>query len=315
MKPVISADHDIVYDLAVSPNFAWDSTCFAARASGLYRSSDGGHSWQFCFETLQLEVPLATTAVAVSPLFVTDHTIFCGIPGAIMRSCDGGTTWQATLLPPPQTPVTALAISPGYREDSVVLAATFEDGIYVTENGGDRWVPRSFGLMDLNVLALVLSPEYTQDETAFAGTESGVFYSTNGGRAWRETGFPMECAPVLCLAVSPDFARDATVWAGTESHGLFRSLDGGIRWQEVGTLEVNGPVNAIIVARTPSLPPSVLVMEPEALWISRDGGVSWSHWREGMHFQAGLTCVVAPFGLTPGAHLLVGLEDGTVCQV
>lgn len=303
---------DFAYDLAVSPNFSQDNICFVARASGLYRSDDGGRSWRSSYETLQLELPLLTTAVAVSPLFTTDCTVFCGVPGAILRSSDGGKTWQATLLPPPQTLVSALAVSPNYREDGMVLAATLEDGIYVTEDYGTRWVPRSFGLMDLRVFALAFSPDYCQDETVFAGTESGVFRSTNGGLAWRETNFPMEYAPVLCLAASSGFGDDPIVWAGTEDHGLFFSLDGGVKWDKVTTPGVGNTVNAIIVAHEPFSFPTILVLQPEALLVSRDYGRSWSYWREGLPFAVGMTCVAAPFGLSLGALLLVGLEDGTV---
>ena len=41
----LSAD-DTVFSLAASPDFAMDDICFAAAASGLYRSRDGGHSWE-----------------------------------------------------------------------------------------------------------------------------------------------------------------------------------------------------------------------------------------------------------------------------
>ena len=37
---------DLVYALAASPNFDQDGVCFAARRSGLYRSEDGGRTWQ-----------------------------------------------------------------------------------------------------------------------------------------------------------------------------------------------------------------------------------------------------------------------------
>ena len=40
---------DIIYSLAASPNYAQDGICFSARASGLYRSADGGHTWQYAY--------------------------------------------------------------------------------------------------------------------------------------------------------------------------------------------------------------------------------------------------------------------------
>ena len=45
---------DITYALATSPTFAQDGICFAARGSGLYRSDDGGVTWQSVYGTLEL---------------------------------------------------------------------------------------------------------------------------------------------------------------------------------------------------------------------------------------------------------------------
>ena len=315
MMTEITSSQDIAYALALSPDFARDGVCFVARASGLYRTNDGGATWRSAYDALNLEAPLVTTAVAVSPLFSSDASVFCGVSGAILRSADRGQTWQATLLPPPPTPVSTFVISPAYAEDGTVLAATLEDGVYATDDRGDHWMPWSFGLMDLNVLCLAISPDYAADETVFAGTESGVFRSTNGGRAWRETDFPMECAPVLSLAVSPDLARDGSVWAGTEEHGLFHSRDGGKTWQQLGRGQITDAINAILLSATVSSVVDVLVVQAGTLIVSRDGGRSWAPWRNGLSYDEGLACVAAPFGLYAGAPLLVGLATGDVRRV
>lgn len=70
--------NEIVYALAVSPDFAVDRVCFAARSSGLYRSEDAGRTWCAAYDSLALPVPLATSAVAVSPGFASDGTVFAG---------------------------------------------------------------------------------------------------------------------------------------------------------------------------------------------------------------------------------------------
>ena len=81
---------DIVYSLATSPDFEQDGVCFAARPSGLYRSDDGGLTWQPAYASLGLETPLTTVTVAVSPNFGADRSVFAGVPGGILRSVDGG---------------------------------------------------------------------------------------------------------------------------------------------------------------------------------------------------------------------------------
>ena len=97
---------DLVYALAVAPDFDRDGVGFAARGSGLYRSGDGGATWTPAYGSLQLGDALATLAVAVSPAFAADHTVWAGVQGAVLRSGDGGHAWEVIFLPTPPPLVT-----------------------------------------------------------------------------------------------------------------------------------------------------------------------------------------------------------------
>ena len=310
-----TAVQDITYALAASTNFAQDGICFAARGSGLYRSEDGAKTWTLAYESLNLTGPLPTTSVALSPDFASDRTVFAGVPGGILRSFDRGNTWDVVQLPSPPPAVSALAISPNYARDGILLAGTIEDGVFSTSSRGGHWTAWNFGLLDLNVICLSISDGFERDETMFVGVDSGIFRSTNGGRAWREVDFPLDLAPVLSLALSPEFAEYGTLFAGTESHGLYRSQDGGRSWTRIGMDEIQGAVNAILLS--PEFPENrgILVMLGDGLLLSRDGGQSWIERTAGVEFGEGLSCVAAPQGIGPDAPLLVGLVDGGVLLV
>lgn len=297
---------DLVYALTYTQNHA---LIFAARTAGLFSSTDGGTTWRPAYASLDVDEEIPTTSVVVSPDFTTDPGVVAGVAGGILRSSDGGGTWQAASLSSPPPTVSALAISPNFVEDGVVLAGTMEDGIFRSNDRGSSWTAWNFGLLDLNVLCLAISPDFANDETLFAGVDSGIFRSTNGGRAWREVELPFGYEPVVSLALSPNYAADGTIFAGTEGNGLWVSEDRGITWARTGETTVDTTINQIIMEPHYADDPGVLALGEEALYISRDGGQTWHTWSVG---AGTMTAVAAPGGLR--APLLVGLMGGGIVE-
>ncbi|HUW14652.1 MAG TPA: hypothetical protein VM537_33335, partial [Anaerolineae bacterium] len=226
-----------------------------------------------------------------------------------------GTTWEVVLLPTPPPQVTSLALSPDYARDGTVLAGTLDDGVFRSDDRGRSWVAWNFGLLDLNTLALAISPDFGKDETLFAAVESGIFRSTNGGRAWREVPFPVELAPVLSLALSPAYATDGTLFAGTEAHGLFVTRDRGQTWDRLGEAMIGGAVNGLAV--TPGADNSLHIVAGlgQVVFLSRDGGQNWQDCQLTAEGEVGFTTLAAPGGLGQGALVLVGRTDGEVQRV
>jgi len=274
-----------------------DTTLYAARASGLYRSVDGGSTWQNTFATLDQP---DLTAVAVAAV---GHTVFAGVKGAVLRSDDAGDTWHIAGLVAPPPLVVALALSPDFEHDHTVLAGTAEDGVFVSTDRGETWVPWNFGLLDLNVYTLACSPNFAQDHTVFVGTESGIFRSSNSGRGWRELPFPMEAAPVLALHST----ASGTLYAGTEDHGLYVADDEGATWRPIPTEELASPINAITVGAAGQL----IVLLEDKLLRSPNAGQTWVE--PALVFSASQSAL-ALLPLSTG-QLLVGFADGTIQRV
>jgi photosystem II stability/assembly factor-like uncharacterized protein len=302
-EPVI----DTVYALAASADFdaAGKGSCYAARESGLYRSSDGTN-WENAYDALNLNSPLTTTAVSLLP----GGAVFAGVHGGVLRSEDGRVRWDSSALASPPPVISSLNISPDFERDGVLLAATLEDGIFRSDDRGRRWTPWNFGLLDLNVLCLALSPDFAQDEMVYAGTETGIFISTNGGRAWREVDFPLEHSPVLCLGSSPNYGHDGIILAGTESGELFRSVNYGVEWVRVGDV-LPAPLNSLCLSPRYPSEPSMMILCGDTLLASADDGQTWRA-VEGSPAGQQVTAVTAPKGAFVGAPLLVGLMSGHV---
>ncbi len=288
---------DYIYQFSGSGKFNRSKAVdFAARVSGLYRSSDGGKSWTSAFDSLNLQKDLSALAVAVSPDLEDDPSIFVGLNGGILRSPDNGRHWESTLLPSPPPVISALAISPNFIQDGIVFAGTLEDGMLRSSDRGGRWYAWNFGLLDLNVLCLAISPGFANDETLFLGAQSGIFRSTNGGRSWREVNLPVGFEPVLSLAISSNFIQDATLFAGTENQGLLCSADAGRTWRRLSKSVLKQPINSILLAPNFSESNELLVLHGDILLFSSDGSKSWQEWR-------------------PQSPALVGCADGEILRL
>jgi photosystem II stability/assembly factor-like uncharacterized protein len=312
-----TSTQDFIYNLAATSGFGQGiiGSGFAARNSGLYRSDDGGLTWKDATVSLQLSAPVAATSVAVPSDYDQDPIILAGMVGGILRSVDGGVTWHLPTLTSPPPVISAMVLSPNFSRDGIALAGTLEDGVLSSFDHGSSWVSWNFGLLDLNVLCLALSPAFASDETVFAGTETGIFRSTNGGRAWREVNLPIGFEPVLSLVISPAFASDGTIFAGTESQGVLVSHDGGDTWDSLTTQFSGEPINGINISPNFPTRPEIVVLSNGQAWMSRDGGSNWAQlWSELAEEEREISALYAPQGFGKGCKVWLGMYGGEILQ-
>lgn len=128
------------------------------------------------------------------------------------------------------------------------------------------------------VTQLVASP--SNGSILYAALSSaGVFRSGDGGRTWdrRSTGLPglpQAVTPFQPAALAVDSKVSETVYVGSSS-GLHKSVDGGLHWTQLSGLRDlrAGGVGAIAV--DPEIPEN-LVVAAASIYLSRDGGATWS---------------------------------------
>jgi hypothetical protein len=304
---------DPIYQLAAVPaSTPTGLILLAGRGSGLYRSEDGGQTWQPALGSLGLAGPLPVVSLGISPQYPNNPTILAGFPGGLLRSTDHGMDWKALGFTPPPPYPTAIVFSPDYSQDGVIIIGTAEDGILRSENGGEAWSGWNFGLMDLEVLCLAISPQFKADETLYAGTGSGLFRSANGGRAWRELDLPGGHAPVTSLAVSPGFGTDRTLFAGLEEGGLLRSTDGGETWTPLAAQIITDPLNQVILSAAYPARPELAVLHGGQMLVSGDGGSSWRTLPTSGSSQ--VSAALAPSGFEAGGLVWLGLDDGRILR-
>jgi hypothetical protein len=239
-------------------------TMLAAARAGIFRSTDGGVSWQRSGSgmTDPSVVALATTSGETPTLFAGTES------GRLYRSGDGGLHWQEIEGWAGLGVATVLALSPDYAQDGTIFAAT-ADGPFRSQDGGVTWESSTFGLVDMEVLAMAVDPRFAESETLWIGTVGGGLYrSRNGGRSWRDAGIGLPDTAMQALLALPH-EEGTLLYVGTETDGLFRSLDGGGSWHPL--LPGIG-VNALAALPDGS---RLIAAADDGLLISEDGGISW----------------------------------------
>jgi photosystem II stability/assembly factor-like uncharacterized protein len=129
--------------LVIAPLFAKWQTLFGYSGDTLYRSMDGGRSWQTVFSPESgfiQQFAYAPNLEANRPLFLLvsrreniaawGPTYEAVVQSRLYRSTDGGQTWRELELPAGLTP-SALAVSPNFAKDGLLFLGT-SDGRVVT---------------------------------------------------------------------------------------------------------------------------------------------------------------------------------------
>jgi len=254
---------------------------------GVYRSSDGGHSWT----NLGLKDSQHIGRIIVHPdnpdvvLVAAEGPLWsAGGDRGVYRSEDGGESWERVLHVNEDTGATDVLFHPS--EPSIVYAATYER----------RRSPWSF---------------------MAGGAGSGIYKSTDGGRSWREVsnGLPSAKHDVaigkIGLAVTPaDPERVyATIEASDDEQGFYVSNDRGERWERRNTYISGGtgPHYYQEIVASPVDADRVYQMDV-FLHETRDGGRSFNMVGDGVQSHTdNHTLWIDP---SDQEHLIVGNDGG-----
>ena len=257
--------------------------------NGIYRSADGGGTW----DRKGLEATRSIARVVLDP--ADSSVVYVAALGrlwgenperGVFRTRDGGKTWQHVLKVDARTGAVDMVMDPS---DAKVLYA----GMY-----SRRRTPWSF---------------------SSGSTSGGIFKTTDGGASWKKLtdGLPTQTGRIG-LAIYA--RRPSWIYAVVESDagghigdfedksrsgGVFSSRDGGAHWERLSPFAPR-PFYFSQIRVQPDDSTRVYLLGYD-LWISDDGG---RHFRAGVSRTVHGDCHALWIDPADGDHLLLGTDGG-----
>lgn len=282
-----------ITSLAVDPNNP--DMVYVATENGVFCTVDGGENWNGFNSGLEcLDVRVISLG--------SGGGLYAGTKGYELFTYDRvADSWKqmtgfrnyGTFWPiwndRPLYQYTSLLFHPTLS--NTIYMGTFPAGVFKSQDGGKTWRERTVGWTNDGVFYLVFHPK--NPKVIYAGTYNGVSVSKDNGMHWKkiDKGWPAEQwvfsidfdprNPKIMYACSKNGENEGTGREGF--HGtVMKSTNGGASWFPiVNGLNVNQELYKIIADK---VRPGTLYLATsgEGVWISRDAGLHWKPWNEGL---------------------------------
>lgn len=245
--------------------------------------------------------------IAIHP--VNDQIILVGFSeGGIFKTINGGQDWYPVF--DDQVKLSIGDITFDVQNPQIVYAGTGDpnisgfpfvgNGLYKSVDGGESW--NYLGLSEVGIISQIrVSPDNSQE--ILVGTmglpfvkneHRGLYKSSDGGISWQKILFINDSTGVIDLVMHPTNKNIlyATSWNRIRNNKkslvsgpdgkIFRSVDGGLQWEELTNGLPAGPVSRIGIDISKSNPnilyaafthPSTYNLE--GIYKSTNGGDTW----------------------------------------
>ena len=206
-----------------------DTVLWVGTRDGLYKSSDGGASWE------EKVNGLSNTGVSAIEIVNPGH-INLGTNDGFYRSTDGGESWHQQNRGLHAFDNTALAFDTSVSPSRVYLG-TRGAGLYVSADAGDFWRDAAMDTGFTYVTAVAVHPDSQKilygglikhADTPSSTISSGMYRSLDAGERWYAANAGLESSFLInAIVVNPGSAQE--LFAGTQN-GLYKSINDGMSW-------------------------------------------------------------------------------------
>ncbi len=210
--------HDVVSQVVVSPTYSQDQTVYILVRHSLFRSQDGGETWQRLSNGLDNHNNLNSLTASAA----NDRVLYTAAAGdGVYRSSNGGDAWRSVNTGMDDREIAWVVSSPA--DANLVFAQTKTGQLYRSENGGEGW---ELVREDLPATAIAIASDGSN--SAFLGDENGqIWRSEDRGESWTQLTTLSDVGSVNQIAIADDFANTQTFVVATGEAGVYRTTDGG----------------------------------------------------------------------------------------
>jgi photosystem II stability/assembly factor-like uncharacterized protein len=276
---------------------ASDSQVLTAGAlDGVYRSKDGGNTWQKISNGDQIH---SVESIAVDPQ--NPNTVYAGTWHLAWKTTDGGMTWNQ--------------INKGMIEDSDVFSIIVDSsnpqtvfasacsGIYKSTNAGEAFQKiQGIPFSARRTRVLMQDPNHT--EIVYAGTTEGLWKTSDAGKTWKRVSNP----EVVVNDVMVDPRNSQRVILATDRSGIMASDDGAQSFATSNHGYAHRYVSSVVASNNDTDTIYVGVVNDRdagGVFVSHDTGKHWTQKSMGLDGRD-----VFALKETPNGELVAGTNRG-----
>jgi photosystem II stability/assembly factor-like uncharacterized protein len=277
---------------------------------GLFRSEDGGASWQSSTKGVPEEWLNTTYWLAFDPAIrgrvwsvnsythdlprpkMWRHQDIANYKGGVCVSDDGGKTWTKSNAGMDETAATHILLDPkSPLEGRILYVAGFGRGVFKSTDGGKSWSPKNQGITQRQPFAWRLSlasdgtlyvviARRSEDGSIGNANDGALYRSKDGAEHWESVSLPEGVNGPNAVSIDPKSSQRLylAAWAraaGThgDGGGIYLSDDGGRDWRQI----FDGDRHVYDVTIDPN-DANVLYAAgfESSAWRSTDRGERWS---------------------------------------
>jgi photosystem II stability/assembly factor-like uncharacterized protein len=198
-------------------------TLFAGTATGVFRTTDSGASWQR-ISPEDHEDLVNVVSLALDP--DSPQVVYAGTTHLPWKTTDGGASWFSVkegLID--DSDIFSIAVDWSSHETAYLAACS---GIYRSDNSGLQW-RKIQGIPTSARRTRAVTQDPSQPKVVYAGTTEGLWKTEDGGSNWKRTTSPT----LIVNQVLVDPKESAHVLLATDRAGILESRDAGVTFQPV----------------------------------------------------------------------------------